>query len=102
VLHVSLRLGVIETSSDQTLSGIQSMFGVLHRLAFGNITDMASAVFGKGYDRWGCSLTFGVLNNLGVTRLKDGNARIGRSKIDSNNRCESSLLRRCLLNQAGA
>jgi len=85
VLHVSLGLGIIESTADETLGGVESVLGVLHSLSLGNITNMARAILGESNDGGSGTGTLGVLNDLGVSGLKHGHTRVGGSEIDSNN-----------------
>lgn len=50
VLHVLLGSFVLESAANQALGGVDSVLGVLHSLAFGDISDKAVAVLGKGDD----------------------------------------------------
>ena len=45
---------------------------------------MTSAILREGNNGRGGPLTLRILNNLGVARLHDGHARVGRAEIDSN------------------
>jgi len=84
MLHISLSLGVIESTSNKSLGSIESVFRVLDSLAFGDITTVTRAVFGEGNDGRGSTDTFSVLNNLRVSRLHHSDAGVGGSEIDSN------------------
>jgi len=48
VLHIFLSLLVVESAANKSLSGVESVLGVLNGLAFGDVTDVAGAVFGEG------------------------------------------------------
>jgi hypothetical protein len=85
VLQVLLGVLVIESATNQTLGSVDGVLGVLYGLTLGDITNKAGAVISEGDDRGSSSLTFGVLDNLGIARLHDSDAGVGSAQIDSDN-----------------
>jgi len=73
MLHVSLGLSIVESTSDETLGSVESVLGVLDCLSLGNITDVTGAIFSEGNNGGSGTCTLGVLDNLWVSRLEDGN-----------------------------
>ena len=72
VLHVSLGLSIVESTSDKTLGSVESVLGVLDCLSLGNITDVTGAIFSEGNNGGSGTGTLGVLDNLWVSRLEHG------------------------------
>jgi len=83
VLDVVLSGLVFESAADQSLSSEESMFGILYGLTLSCVSDVAGSVFGEGDNRGGGSLTFGVLDDLGVVCFHHGDAGVRRAQIDS-------------------
>lgn len=74
---------VIESSSDQSLGGEDSVFGVSDGLSFGGRSDKSLAFFGEGDDWGGSSDTFWVLDNFGGLAFHEGDTWVGGSEIDT-------------------
>jgi len=91
MLDVVLSGLVFETTSDETLGGVESMLRILYGLAFGDVADVTVAVLGKRDHGGGGSLTFSVFNNLRVVGFHDGYAGVGGSQINANDTGESSV-----------
>ena len=81
-LLVLLHHRVVVAAADQALDGKQGVDRVGDALALGRQADEAFAVVGKGDDRGGGVGAFGVLENLGLAALHDGDARIGGAEVD--------------------
>jgi hypothetical protein len=83
LLDVVLDLGVLESSTNQTLGGEQGVLGVDNGLSLGGDTDKSLAVLGEGNDGGGGSVTLSVLNHLGGLTLHDGDGGVGGTEIDT-------------------
>ncbi len=84
--HHALVLGhhrVIEIAADQALDGEEGVGRVRHRLATRRLTDEHFAAVLDRHDRRGRAVAFGVLDDLGVLAVHDGDARVGRAEVDA-------------------
>ena len=85
VLSIVLDGFIVESSTDQSLSGENGIFRIGDGLSFSSWTDQSFSFFGEG-NNWGCgSDTFGVLNNFWSLTFHKGNTGVGGSEIDTNN-----------------
>lgn len=85
VLRVVLHLSIAELASNETLEGEDSVGRVDDSLTLRRETDEALAVLGERDDRRCCPGTLGVLDHPRSLALHDGNARICRTKINTDN-----------------
>mmetsp|Transcript_14324 Transcript_14324/g.26830 ORF Transcript_14324/g.26830 Transcript_14324/m.26830 type:complete len:109 (-) Transcript_14324:181-507(-) len=74
---------VVETSSNQTFDGIQSIVGIGDGLSFGSHTDQSLVTVGKGYDGRGGTSTFRVFNNTSRSSFHNGNTGVGGTQINT-------------------
>lgn len=82
VSHILLDLGIIETTSNQTL-GVENGLARVHGgLVLGRISDQALRL-GEGNVRRGGTVTLVVGDNLDTVILPHTNARVGGSEIDT-------------------
>jgi len=86
VLHVILHLFVVELPTDQTLEGGDGVLRVHNCLSLSREANETLAVLGERDDRGCCPCTFGVLDDAGSLALHDGDARVGRSQVNTDNR----------------
>ena len=82
-LLVFLDGGIVEAAADQALHGKDGALRIGHRLALGRLADEALAVGGEGDDRRGGPPAFRILDDFRGLAVHDGDARIGRAQIDS-------------------
>jgi len=85
VLHVLFHLFVAELPTNQTLKGEDSVLRVHNRLSLSRQADETLAVLGERDNRGRCPCTFRVLDDAGSLALHDGDARISRTEVDTNN-----------------
>ena len=82
-LDVLLHHVVLEFSADQALDGKHRVARVGHRLSLGILADENLAVLGVGDDGGRRSIPLGVLDDPGIAAIEHGDARIGRTQINS-------------------
>ena len=86
MLHVILHLFVAELPTDQTLEGEDGVLRVHDCLSLSREANKTLAVLGER-DDGGCRpCTFRVLDDAGSLALHDGDARVGRSQVNTDNR----------------
>jgi hypothetical protein len=90
-VDVLFDLGIGEAPTDQALDGEQRVLWIGDRLTFGGLADEAFLVVGKGDHRGRCACPLGVLQDLALAALHDGDARIGRAQIDTDDFAHLSL-----------
>mmetsp|Transcript_58 Transcript_58/g.35 ORF Transcript_58/g.35 Transcript_58/m.35 type:complete len:307 (+) Transcript_58:998-1918(+) len=90
-LEILLGSFIIESTPDQTLAREDRVLGVSDSLSLGGDSNESLGVVGEGNSRRSGSLAFGILDDLGVAALHDGNTRVGGSQIDSDDGREVSL-----------
>ena len=76
---------LVVTVSDEALDRIDSLVRVRDHLVLGRLTDNALALRGKSDDGRGGASTFRVLDDDGFSAFHDGHARVGGSKVNSDN-----------------
>jgi hypothetical protein len=86
VFHVVPHLLVLELSTNQTLEGKDGVLRVHNCLSFSRQTNKTLAMLGKRDDGGCCPCSFRVLDNAGSFTLHDGDARIGRAQVNTDNR----------------
>mmetsp|Transcript_113992 Transcript_113992/g.157989 ORF Transcript_113992/g.157989 Transcript_113992/m.157989 type:complete len:497 (+) Transcript_113992:667-2157(+) len=91
MLHILLGLIIVERTTNESLGSVESVLRVLDGLSLSDITNVSSAIIREGNNRWGSSLTFSVLDNLGGSGFHNSNARVGGTKINTDNAAERSL-----------
>ena len=82
-LLVLLDHRVVEAAADQALDREDGALRVGDRLALGRLADQPLAVVGEGDDRGRGAPALGILDDLGVLAVHDGDARIGRAEVDA-------------------
>ena len=94
--HVALHDLVAEVPADQSLDREQGVVRVGHGLALGALADENLAAVGVCDDRRGRPIPFRILYDPRVLSVQDGDARVRRAEVDSDDFChaKSSLLRR--------
>jgi NAD-specific glutamate dehydrogenase len=85
VLHVLLHLFVVELPTNQTLEGGDGVLRVDDCLSLSGQAHETLAVLGERDDRGRCPCTFRVLDDAGSLALHDGDARVGRTEVDTDN-----------------
>ena len=83
--NVPLHHRVIELAADESLDGEQGVVGIGHRLALGGLADQHLALLGVSHDGRCGAITLGVLDNLGLVALHDGDTGVGGTQVDANN-----------------
>ena len=86
MFHVVLHLFVAELSTNQTLEGKDCVLRVHNCLSFSGQANKTLAMLGERDNRGCCPCSFGVLNDAGSLALHDGDARVGRSQVNADNR----------------
>jgi hypothetical protein len=86
VFHVVPHLLVLELPTNQTLEGKDDVLRVHNCLSFSRQTNRTLAMLGKRDDGGRCPCSFRVLDNAGSFTLHDGDARIGRAQVNTDNR----------------
>ena len=74
---------VVKTAPDQALDGEHSVRGVGDCLTLGGLTDQTFG-FGETDDRRRGARTFSVFDDPGLRAVHDGNARVGRPEVNTN------------------
>ena len=74
---------VVKTASDQALDGEHGVRGVGDCLTLGGLTDQTFG-FGETDDRRRGARTFSVFDDPGLRAVHDGNARVGRPEVNTN------------------
>ena len=82
--HVDVLLGdrIVIAAPDEALDGVQRVGRVGDGLALCGTADQDLAVIRVGDDGRRGALALGVLDDLGVVALEDGDARVGRPEVD--------------------
>ncbi len=75
---------IADPTADQTLDRENGVGGVGHGLALGGLADKPLAI-GKADDRGRGTRAFAVLDDLGLAAIHDGDAAVGRAKVDADN-----------------
>ncbi|MND37893.1 NAD-specific glutamate dehydrogenase [compost metagenome] len=75
---------VFEAAADQALDCKQGVGRVSHRLALGRLADETFAVFGECDHGGRGARAFGVLDDLRILAIHDGNAGVGGTEVDAN------------------
>jgi hypothetical protein len=86
VLHVFLHLFVIELAANQTLESEDGILRVHDCLSLGREANETFAMLGERDDGGSCPCTFRVLDDAGSLTLHDGDARVGRPQVDTDDR----------------
>ena len=85
MFHVVLNLLVAELLTNQTLESEDSVLQVHNCLSLSRQTNKTLAMLGECDDR-GCSpSSFCILDDMGSLALHDGDARVGRAQVNTNN-----------------
>ena len=74
-----------EAPSHQAFNGKNGVFGIRNGLTFCNLADQSLIFIRDRHDGRSRSTAFRVGNHFGVTAAHDGDTRVCRSKVDSNN-----------------
>jgi len=95
VLHISLHLGIIKTTTDQTLGVEDSVVRVHGDLVLGGITDETLGV-GEGHEGGSGAVTLVVGDDFNAVITEDTDTGVGSTQIntDSGSHCERSLRRK--------
>ena len=86
MLHVVLHLLVAELPTNQTLEGKDGILRVHNSLSLSRQADKTLAMLGERDDGGRCPCTLRVLDNTGSLALHDGDARVCRAQVDTDNR----------------
>ena len=86
VSHVILHFFIVELPTNQTLESEDGVLRVHNGLSFSRQTNKTLAVLGERDDRRRCPCTFRVLDDAGSLALHDGDARVGRTQVNTDNR----------------
>ncbi|EAV43575.1 putative NAD-specific glutamate dehydrogenase encoded in antisense gene pair with dnaKJ [Stappia aggregata IAM 12614] len=86
---VDRRVGIPAT--DQALDREQGVGRVRDRLAFSRLADETLAIVGEGHHRRGGAGAFCVFNYFGILAVHDGDARVRRAEVDTNDLCHFCL-----------
>ena len=86
MFHVILYLFVAELPTDQTLKGEDGILRVHNCLSLSREANETLAVLGERDDGGRCPGTFRVLDDAGSLALHDGDTRVGRSQVNTDNR----------------
>ena len=74
---------IVKAAPDQTLDGKHGVRGVGDRLTLGGLADQ-TLVFGETDDRGRGARAFCVFDDPGLRAVHDGNARVGRPEVNTN------------------
>ena len=77
--------GVFHAAANEALDCKECVFRVGHALPFGGLAYQGFAFGVESDDRRGCAGPFRIFDNLGGLALHDGDARVCRSKVNTNN-----------------
>ena len=83
--HHFLVLGdhrIVDAPADQTLDREQGVLGIGHGLTLGGLAH-ETLIVGEGDDGRRRAAALGVLDHLGLAAIHDGDAGVGRSKVDT-------------------
>lgn len=86
MLHVVPHLLVVELPTDQTLEGKYGVLRVHDCLSFSRQTNKTFAMFGERNDGGRCPCSFRVLDDARSLALHDGDARVGRAQVNTDDR----------------
>ncbi len=86
VLRVVPHLLVVELPTDQTLEGEDGILRIHNCLSLSRQANKTLAVLGERDDGGSCPCTFRVLDDAGSLTLHDGDARVGRAQVNTDNR----------------
>jgi len=86
VFHVVPHLLVVELPTNQTLEGKDGVLRVHNCLSFSRQSNKTLAMLGERDDGGRCPCSFRVLDDAGSLALHDGDARVGRSQVNADNR----------------
>ena len=86
VFHVVLHLLVAELPTNQTLKSEDGVLRVHNCLSFSRQTNKTLAMLGERDDGGRCPCSFRVLDDAGSLALHDGDARVGRAQVNTDNR----------------
>ena len=75
---------IVEPTTDKTLHSKDCVFWVGHGLTFCRLSNKAF-VISESDDRRRCARAFSVLNNTWLRAVHDGDTRVCRSEVDTNN-----------------
>ena len=84
MLHIRLKLLVLELTTNETLEREHGVGRVDDRLPFCGKADKTLPMLRESDYRWCCPGTLGVLNHLRSLPLHDGDAGICCSKVNTN------------------
>jgi hypothetical protein len=85
VFHVVLNLLVAELPTNQTLEGEDGVLRVHNCLSLSRQTNKTLAMLGERDDGGRCPCSFRILDDTGSLALHDGDARVGRAQINTDN-----------------
>jgi hypothetical protein len=91
-LLVLLDHRVVVAAADQALHCEEGALGISDRLALGRLADEAFAIVRESNDRGRRSHALSVLNDFWSFAVHDGDARIGRAEVDTDDLAHDSIL----------
>ena len=83
MLHIGLDFWVLELTTNQSLESEDCVVRVHDSLTLSRQTNQSLAMFRERNDRRCCPCTLGVLNHSRRLALHDGDARICRSQVNT-------------------
>jgi NAD-specific glutamate dehydrogenase len=83
VFHVVPHLLVVELPTNQSLESKDGVLRVHNRLSFSRQTNKTLAMLGERDDGGCCPCSFRVLDDAGSLALHNGDARVGRSQVNT-------------------
>ena len=84
--------GYLIVGTHFSLDGHNRFVGVCYCLSFCNGTDKSFTCFGERNNGGCCSRAFGIGDNDGLGALENGDTRVGRTKVDTDNLCHNNFL----------
>ncbi len=82
-LQVALYFFIFEAAADQTLDGEQRVLRVGNSLTLSRLADQDFTVIGVSNDGRSCTIAFGVFNHASVVTIQNGNTRVGRTQVNT-------------------
>ena len=86
MFHVVPHLLVVELPTNQALEGKDGILRVHNCLSFSRQTNKTFPMLGERDDGGCCPCSFRVLDDAGSLALHDGDARVGRAQVNTDNR----------------
>ena len=85
--HLHLVVHFVEAAAHKALDGEDGVLRVGDGLTLGHLADEALSALGEADDGGGGTRALFVGNHFGFAAFKDGYARVGRAKVNSDNLC---------------